>query len=144
MKMLAVVSMFVLGAIGAPNISAQSVYKCGSSYSQSPCGTSSEKLQIQGVQRQAGSGEQSRGSRLCSEAVPARILLKDPASAKIEGVGKPEGTTVKVGLQPIAAKKYPVLLNAKNSYGAYAGAKLYYCYLSIDDQRVLQVEAVGE
>jgi len=70
--------------------------------------------------------------------------LKDPASAKIEGVGKPEGTTVKVGLQPIAAKKYPVLLNAKNSYGAYAGAKLYYCYLSIDDQRVLQVEAVGE
>lgn len=63
--------------------------------------------------------------RLCSAAIAP--TLKDPASLRIEGLH--------TGLQP---GEYNLLVNARNSFGGYTGAKPFVCRLSPDGQRVVE------
>lgn len=64
--------------------------------------------------------------RLCAAAIAP--TLKDPPSLRIEGAH--------TGLQP---GEVNLLVNAKNSYGGYTGAKAYTCQLSPDGKSVLSV-----
>jgi len=125
----------------ATDSDAQAVYKCGNAYSQTPCGDNAAEVKVYKGGEHANIG--LKGEALCRESVPKAVSLLDPDSAKIEMVGKPKGTTVSIGGQPIEAMRYGVFMNAKNAYGAYTGAKLYYCYLSIDGRRVINVETIG-
>lgn len=78
------------------------------------------------------------GQLLCLEAI--KSTLKDPASARIELVTKDsivDVTTADGKVQP--AQKHSLSVNAKNSYGAYAGAKPYRCLLTVDERRVIDV-----
>lgn len=68
--------------------------------------------------------------RLCSAAIAP--MLKDPPSLRIEGMH--------TGLQP---GEYNLLVNAKNSYGGYTGAKPFVCTLSADGKRVVKVKQFG-
>ena len=120
---------------------AQTTYKCGNTYSQVPCSNTAEATRIfkdTGAQKTAI----SKGQELCRLAIPKAVSLKDPYSAKVEEVGKAQGAIVIIGDQPIEAKKYPVFMNAKNSYGAYTGAKLYLCFVTVDESRLLKVESL--
>jgi hypothetical protein len=83
-----------------------------------------------------------------AQTTPARLLcldtirttLKDPASARIELVTKDsivDVTGLDGKVQP--AQKYSLLVNAKNSFGAYTGAKPYRCLLTVDERRVIDV-----
>lgn len=67
---------------------------------------------------------------LCSEAIAS--TLKDPPSLRIEGMH--------TGLRP---GEYNLMVNAKNSYGGYTGAKPFVCQLSADGKRVLKVKQFG-
>ena len=73
-------------------------------------------------------------------AVPTRLSLKDPYSAVVSVVtDKPRFTTIEYANTPMVAKEYVVSVNAKNSYGAYIGAKPYFCYLNESESNVLAV-----
>ena len=65
---------------------------------------------------------------MCLDAI--RPSLKDPESARVEAVHP--------GLKP---GEINMLVNAKNSYGAYAGAKPYVCTLSPDGKRVVDIRS---
>ena len=61
--------------------------------------------------------------------------LKDPYSAKID-IRDAEITTCSTGLfgaKQLKAWGFPTLVNAKNSYGAYVGTKVYIFYFYGDD-----------
>ncbi len=61
--------------------------------------------------------------------------LKDPYSAKID-IKEAEITTCTTGFfgaKQLKAWGFPTLVNAKNSYGAYVGTKLYMFYFYGDD-----------
>lgn len=66
--------------------------------------------------------------------------LKDPASARIESFERwlPKTFTDSQG-NAVPANHYTLMVNAKNSFGGYAGAKLYDCMLTADDKRVLRI-----
>lgn len=68
--------------------------------------------------------------------------FKDPGSVKILSVGAmgAEMVTDNATGTPYVAAKLPILLNGKNSYGAYAGARVYNCYLSRSDMSVVLVK----
>lgn len=68
--------------------------------------------------------------QLCAAAIAP--TLKDPPSLRIEGMH--------TGLQP---GEYNLLVNAKNSYGGYTGAKPFVCTLSPDGMRVVKVKPFG-
>ncbi len=42
----------------------------------------------------------------------------------------------------VAARKYHLTINTKNSRGAYTGERAYACYLSEDERRVLKVDVL--
>lgn len=66
--------------------------------------------------------------------------LKDPASARVEVFSRwePKSFTDSQG-NTVPANHYTLMVSAKNSFGGYAGAKLYDCMLTADDKRVLRV-----
>lgn len=66
--------------------------------------------------------------------------LKDPTSARVEAFSRwePKSFTDAQG-NAVPANHYTLMVNAKNSFGGYVGAKLYDCMLTTDDKRVLRV-----
>ena len=79
------------------------------------------------------------GKELCAAAVLRQSVLKDPYSARIEGVAGPFAETVMFADKPLLVKRYDVAVNAKNSYGAYTGAKIIVCQLNEDNARVFDI-----
>lgn len=120
------------------DVIAQQVYKCGTIYSQIPCDKTAEMVKITRDSRTPTQTD-FNGKELCKIAVPRLASLKDPDSAKVEFVSASESEVIRYAGEPIVARKYSVLMNAKNSYGAYTGAKAYSCYLSEDRTRILSV-----
>lgn len=122
---------------------AQPMYRCGNTYSQIPCDKAAEPVRVfQDAKKAPPAG--LRGKELCKASVPASMNLKDPYSAKVETLGAPTPEVIKYAEEPIVAKRYDVAMNAKNSYGAYTGIKVYFCYLSDDEMRLLRVDAPKE
>lgn len=77
---------------------------------------------------------------VCLDAI--RPSLKDPSSARVESVStwEPKLFTDASGNQ-VQVSHHTLMVNAKNSYGAYAGAKLYDCKLSPDGKRVVDIRS---
>ena len=131
--------IILLSALGASPTQAQKMYKCANTYSQIPCDKDSEPTKVfKDTRSQIPPG--LRGRELCKLTVPQTINLKDPYSARVETIGEPILVTIKYADVPILSKRHDVGLNAKNSYGAYVGIRIYFCFLSEDETRLLRVE----
>lgn len=121
---------------------AQPMYRCGTTFSQVPCDKSASSIPVPSHSKQAATQNQPRlqGRDLCTVAIPSRLSLKDPYSAVISVVNdKPRFTTIEYANTPMVAKEYILSVNAKNSYGAYVGAKPYFCYLNEPESNVLAI-----
>lgn len=79
------------------------------------------------------------GKRLCTEQGPARLAWKDPESLRVGSATGGTMTTFKIGNTSVGARLFFVDVNAKNSYGAYAGARSLHCYTSEDGRRILEI-----
>jgi hypothetical protein len=120
------------------SVSSQPMYRCGNSYSQTPCGPDAKKVDIV-VQRSGGQPARqlkddateetkARTVELCKAAVIAR--LKDPESARFSGISRSNSLE-----RPLPALNGPLVktsgvngfINAKNSMGGYTGDKLFFC-----------------
>ena len=139
LKLAAAISAAVLSS---PAIS-QRMYKCGNTYSQIPCDKNAEPARVFSDAK-ADPPVGLRGKDLCKAAVPKSVNLKDPYSARVETVGGPTFEVVTFANQPLTVKRYDVAVNAKNSYGAYTGIKLYKCLLTEDDGRVFDIVSPPE
>jgi hypothetical protein len=136
-KVLAIAaSMLGLGG----TVSAQTMYRCGNQYSQTPCGNDAQAKRLP-ASAAPDRGAEGDGKTLCMAVAPTRLGLADPESARFEAVEKSADTVIQHAGQPIAAKTYLMLINPKGPYGAYLGASLYACHLSQDEQRILKIEA---
>jgi hypothetical protein len=119
---------------------AGTVYKCGNSYSNMPCesGKQQKELTVNDAP-QLGSKEVANAeTERCISYI--RATLFDPDSAKFASSFRAGGGLVEVAGQKIYAKKYLVLVNAKNRYGGYTGAKLLGCFVSESTGQVLDTE----
>lgn len=70
--------------------------------------------------------------------------FKDRESLRVELYGALNLEVVDYANTRILAYKLPVWVNGKNSYGAYAGKTLYYCYLDQHSKKILDVEQIGK
>jgi len=117
---------------------AQQVYRCGNTFSQTPCagGAASAPLSREAA---ADPAPVVQGKELCASAGLRLLGLPDPDSTRIESLVRADAQVIQYAGQPIVARKYRMVINAKNTYGAYEGARAYACYLSEDERRVLQM-----
>jgi hypothetical protein len=124
-----------------PVCQAQSLYRCGNTYSQVPCAAAASAVRIApAAAPDPAPGLQ--GKELCSALVPRLVRLDDPGSVRIESVVKGDAEVIQYAGQAIATRKYILSVNLANAHGAYVGARPYACFLSEDERRILQVSPV--
>lgn len=118
----------------------QQLYRCGNTYSQTPCAPDAAPARISAdaaPEQAAGSS----GKELCASEGVAQMQFSDPQSTRIRSVVKAGAEVIQYAGKPIAARKYHITLNTRNEVGAYVGDRVYLCYLSEDERRVLKVDA---
>jgi len=122
---------------------AQPVYRCGNTYSQSPCGAdgAAKNLPSSAVPDAPGG---LQGEALCASEGLLRLGLADQEGARVLGV-MPSGTEViQYADKPVAARRFSVRFNSRNAQGGHAGEQVFHCFLSEDGRRVLAVDSAPQ
>lgn len=115
---------------------AQSVYKCGNTFSQTPCGSDARQISTAPAPVVPPSAELVATSTATCEA-RVRAALLDPDAAKISNIRRAGPVDRTVDGVRIAGVAYLVDVNAKNAFGGYTGVKTHMCIFSADESRFL-------
>lgn len=81
------------------------------------------------------------GEEVCKAAILASLADPDGAKFGAASVGGYANITHR-GVR-VSAKRIDVAVNARNSYGAYSGEKIYPCYVTAQGDRFLTIENVN-
>lgn len=127
------------------NAHAQAAYKCKDAqgkigYSDVPCPSSDGgKVPISGKPSGESGGEFKLG-QICVEQLKTSVVFKDPDSVKI--ISQPRKTGADLidwnGIR-VEALQFSLIVDAKNSYGAYTGGDDYRCDTSLDGRRIFSI-----
>lgn len=193
MKLTTIKLITTLAAACTMQANAQTMYRCGTTYSQTPCGVDQKEIELNVsdqcdfeenrmssacimrpskpykpyqpsaaekrlrtkdmVEKQQLEAENKETLRKLNLFVPdpalvegnkkvclanVTVALKDPESAKL-------GKVVRIGAEmdiqhgyPTPTIMYTMMINAKNSYGAYTGSKTHICVFSTDEKRFIR------
>jgi len=120
-------------------------YKCGNTYSQTPCAPDAKKLEIHSTpmsgDRDAPKTSAERieqNIKLCDRALREVPDWKDRESLKVSPVKRlPKTMVVDIKGQKREVVLYTSSINGKNSYGAYQGEKVAACYFDLKDENFL-------
>jgi hypothetical protein len=138
----------VLLATLAGGASAQTLYRCGNTFSQTPCGEGAREVRAAGVAQPVVAPplapiDVKRETDLaaqCLYAIRSIPAWKDRESLKIS---RPERATAGVARdvngRRIAVVPWYAQVNAKNSYGGYTGDKMANCYFDSTESRIVDM-----
>lgn len=147
LKILRVTVAVAVGSTSISSVNSQTMYRCGSTFSQTPCGedAKSHKVFSSGA---AESGFQQRVAKIkaeCEQWIRRIPQWKDSDSVKLEdGITRGKHELRKVDGAPQIVVPYYASVNAKNSYGAYAGSRPYVCYANQGETRIIDFYKAGD
>ena len=128
-------------ATQAINITAKAQFKCeikgAISFQDTPCDNTAKSSKVNdwsGASKAPASA--TPGVATCQAALSAQGFF-DPSSVQILSTTKAGTEVITYADAPTVAKKFMLMVNAKNRYGGYVGAKAYTCHTSEDELRVL-------
>lgn len=108
---------------------AQTLYRCGNTYSQTPCSDQAQRLRVYAASApQAVAGP--RGFALCAAKLPAEL------SARAQPLGKRRTEVIPYAGQPMQALRFDLQVLPEGGHPA----QRYACWLSEDQARLLQFE----
>lgn len=136
MKTLLLIVAITLGA-HAGFASAQQMYKCGNTFSQTPCAPDAVARPVQSSAAPEAVGGLS-GYELCAAAARKMANSPEPETARIQPVGERRSEVIEYAGKPIATHRYDLAIDAKTQFGVFSGLQPYTCWLSEDQRRVLQ------
>ncbi|WP_341887252.1 hypothetical protein [Variovorax sp. YR752] len=127
----------LLLAASAGGAAAQTMYRCGNTYSQTPCAPDAvpQRGHADAATEKAGGAQ---GYDLCASHAPESVETPEPQSARVQQVGPRKAEVIQYAGQPIAAHRYDLTVDAKTAYGVYSGPRPYACWVSEDQRRILQ------
>lgn len=124
---------------------ASAVYRCGNTYSQTPCAPDAKEIEIHSGQASGPSptpktsqAQIEQNIKLCERALREIPDWKDRETLKISPV-KRALTTMNVDIKGQKREVIPYVsnINGKNSYGAYQGDKSVACFFDLKDENFL-------
>jgi hypothetical protein len=123
------------------NTPANAQFKCEikgkTSFQDTPCDTAAKSSKLIDWSGAAPSpAVATPGIANCQAALSTQGFF-DPGSVQILSTTKAGMEVITYADVPTTAKKFMLMVNAKNRYGGYVGAKAYTCYTSEDENRVL-------
>lgn len=80
---------------------------------------------------------QDGAEHVCVQQVRKHVAFRDPDSIKVVHVSGGKAEIIDYAGTRLMAFRFDVMINSKNEYGAYAGARTYQCFTSEDRRRVL-------
>lgn len=131
MKLLAVLAW--IAAMVALPVSAQPVYRCGNTYSQIPCESDARPVRIAPTAAPDRPTGTAPGQALCNATAVQMLGIPDPTTARVSAMKAPAAVIQYAG-QPIAVHQYLVR----------AEGRLFHCFLSEDEHRVLKFVTPGQ
>lgn len=134
----------VLALLGAlPAVQAQIVYRCGNTISQTPCGPDATPQRVLGAPAAPASRPAAaQGQALCAEQAIQQTATPEPASARVQLLAPRRVEVIRYADRSLAAYRYDLAVDVKTAYGLYTGAQRFSCWLSEDQARVLQFQAM--
>ncbi|AVQ83806.1 hypothetical protein [Variovorax sp. PMC12] len=137
-----------LASVAVAGASAQTLYRCGNTFSQTPCGEGAREVRASGVAQPVvppplAPIDKKRETDLaarCIHAIRTIPSWKDRDSLKI---AVPERATAGVA-RDVEGRRIAVVpwygqVNAKNSYGGYTGDKMANCYFDSTESRIVDL-----
>lgn len=112
---------------------AQTMYRCGNTFSQKPCGDNAAAVKVPGTEVTTAAGAST------PEAVCSRAVLGN-SRYRVDNLESGGTDTVAYAGQTMAARLYRVGLTHLDENGRSMGRSTAVCYLSEDGQRVLKIE----
>lgn len=126
--------------VGLPAAQAQSLYRCGNTFSQTPCAADAASARVSGSAA-PDAAPAAPGGTVCANEGVAQMRFPDPESTRVLAVRKAGTEVIQYAGKPMAARRYNVIFNTRGANGAYLGERAFACYLSEDERRVLKVGA---
>jgi hypothetical protein len=80
---------------------------------------------------------QDASEHVCVQQVRKFVAFRDPDSIKVVHISEGKAEVIDYANTRLVAFRFDVMINSKNQYGAYGGARTYQCYTSEDRRRVL-------
>ena len=125
---------------------AQSAYRCTDAsgtveYRDSPCSIQRESRVPTSDPASSTSGKDFVPGDICVEQLKTRVAFKDPDSVKVLSKLRKAGADLIDwnGIR-VEALQFDLLVDAKNSYGAYTGGESYRCDIGLDSRRVFSIQ----
>lgn len=131
----ALIAGFLAGASSLAG--AQTMYRCGNVYSQTPCASDAATVKARGT-AVADTAPGPQGADLCIATAVRELGLDDGAAMQVVSVAKAPAEVIQYADQPTATRKYLVTLGVKSAAVVYSGPRTYACHLSEDERRVLR------
>lgn len=131
--------LLAMAALAAPVI-AQPLYRCGSTYSQTPCGpeaTATRTFADTVADRPAG----SQAGAACATHAPQVLNVPDPTALRVVSTSASRAEVIQYSGQPVVALRYDLSISTVSPAGVWLAARPYTCFLSEDQQRILRFEA---
>ncbi|MBL0726450.1 DUF4124 domain-containing protein [Piscinibacter sp. HJYY11] len=124
--------------------SAQQMYKCGNTFSQTPCAPDAVARPVQPSAAPETPAGGLAGYELCAAAARKMVRTPEPETARIQPIGERRSEVIQYAGKPIATHRYDLSVDAKTPYGVYSGLQPYACWLSEDQRRVLQFRSLRD
>lgn len=145
-------------ALLASSAQAQTMYRCGSTFSQTPCGSDAKSVRVSpsdlssdtvakqavlAAQKQPAPSQEVIAANIETCERRIRTAMKDPDAARIS-----EGARGGPSVEYEDGRSYPVVryffkVNGKNGYGGYVGDKLYVCVYDLGEKRIVRIRESG-
>jgi len=125
-----------LGGV-VPPAAAQQMYRCGSTYSQTPCAADAQAVRIH-ADAVPDTGPGVAGLALCAATAATTLGSAEPASARAQLLAPRRSEPLLFAGQTVSAHRYELSVDAKLPNGGHSGPVAFSCWLSEDQARVLQ------
>lgn len=129
---------WLLGSLTLASVAhSQQLYKCGNTYSQTPCATDAKPTRLhQGAAPEKPPG--ASGFELCALEAKSAVGTPEPESARVRQVQQRVSEVIQYSGQPLSSHRYDLTVDARTQHGVFSGPVAYSCWLSEDQARVLQ------
>lgn len=123
------------------SLSAQAgtLYRCGNTFSQIPCGDNAQTVQVQGGEAGKNAVPAELAKHVCVSDLRKWVPFPDPDNLKIESMSRGTPEIIEYAGTKLMARRYELRVNLPNA----APGRNYSCFVSEDNQRILKVSASG-
>lgn len=137
---LAVVVHLSLFALLPLDSGAQTMYRCGSTYSQTPCAPDAKTVRGMASPDGANGASPGAGADLCSVEATRTLGVQQAQGLRVDSVTKGPSKAIEYAGQTLMARTYRVSMSYRELSGMFVSASPAVCYLSEDERRVLSVK----